>query len=491
MKFTRRSGILCHPTSLPSKYGIGDFGKSAYEFIDFLNDAGQKIWQILPLSPTGFGDSPYQSFSAFANNHYLISPDILVNSGLLSKSDLIEHPIFPDEEIDYGNVIKWKLTVFEKAFLSFTTSSDSNQETKFEKYCEDNKYWLEDYALFMSLKEHFNYSSWEFWEKKISNYEYDDVEKWKAKLKNKIKYHKWLQYTFFEQWLNLKSYANNKGISIIGDLPIFVAFDSADLWANPDLFILSVLAGVPPDYFSETGQLWGNPHYNWEKMKEDEYKWWRMRFILLIKLYDIIRIDHFRGFEAAWHIPYGEKTAKNGKWVKAPGRDFFHNIFKHLGCEIPIIAENLGVITEEVEDLRLTFDFPGMKVLQFAFDDFDAKNDFLPHNYEKNSVVYTGTHDNNTTIGWFNSINEDIKKYVLEYINSNGEEINWDFIRLILSSSSDTAIIPLQDILGLDNSARMNFPNTLGGNWKWRYKKEMLTDDILRRLKKLTKLYGR
>ncbi len=490
MKFERKSGILCHPTSFPSDYGIGDFGKGAFDFIDFLEKAKQKIWQILPLSPTGYGDSPYQSFSAFAGNHYLISPKKLVEKGLLKKEDIESHPQFPKHKVDYGNIIEWKMAILEKAFENFKQDSGHKEKIKLERFCKDNDYWINDYALFMSLKKHFDGKSWEDWDKDISNYEPQAVKKWTEKLNDSILYQKWLQFTFSEQWQEVKYYANEKNISIIGDLPIFVAYDSADLWSNPDLFIYSYIAGVPPDYFSSTGQLWGNPQYNWEKMKENDYRWWRQRFTKLLDIIDIIRVDHFRGFEASWYVYFDSENAIKGRWVKAPGEHLFDKVYEYMG-KLPIIAENLGVITPEVEALRNKYSFPGMRILQFAFDDFSSENGFLPHNYEQNTVVYTGTHDNDTTVGWFHSLNEDVKNYVKEYLNTDANEIQWDIIRAGHSSNADLSIIPMQDIFGLGTDSRMNYPGKDTGNWSWRYEQHMINDDLSNRLKRLTELYGR
>jgi 4-alpha-glucanotransferase len=490
LELTRRSGILLHPTCFPSQYGIGDMGYEAYEFLDFLHEAKVKLWQILPLGPTGYGDSPYQCFSAFAGNHLLISPDKLVEEGLLTKNDVIEKPGFYPEKVDYRMVTDWKIPRLEKAFSNFTSHATNAERSKLDRFARDNNHWLNDYAIFMAVKEYHGGKQWDAWEDGISHYEEESLNKWSDKLKEKIDYWKWIQYVFFKQWSDIKYYAQNKGISIIGDLPIFVSYDSSDLWSNPDQFLFSYVAGVPPDYFSETGQLWGNPQYRWERMKEDDYQWWRNRFSQLLKMIDIIRIDHFRGFEATWYIPFGKENAIQGEWVESPGEDFFQTVFKYFG-EIPILAENLGVITEEVENLRKKFNMPGMKVLQFAFEDFNPHNGFLPHNYEKNAVAYTGTHDNDTTLGWYNSMSDEVKHYVREYLESSGEQIHWDMIKAIFCSSAHYAIVPLQDFLGLGTEARMNFPSKIGDNWNWRYKREALSDGLKNRLRRLNELYGR
>ncbi len=488
----RACGILLHPTSFPSEYGIGELDDHAYKFIDFLKNAGQTLWQIFPLGPTGYGDSPYQSFSAFAGNPLLISLKFLKKKQLLSDQDLEELKKQPQGTIDYGFIVQKKYPILKKAFKKFI----KNPSADFKIFKEKNQYWLQDYSLFMSLKQYNNGKVWNQWDDDIKKREKSAIEKYKKLLKEEIEFHNFLQYEFFTQWTNLKKYANENGIKIIGDLPIFVAYDSADVWSNPELFKLDenynpyVVAGVPPDYFSEDGQRWGNPHYNWELMKKNKFSWWIERFKKLFELVDIIRVDHFRGFEASWEIPAQNNTAREGKWVKAPGYELFNTI-KDVFGKIPIIAEDLGFITPEVDKFRKHFGFPGMKILQFAFDK-DPENRFLPHNYSKNYIVYTGTHDNDTTLGWYKSLEPEIKQYVKDYILSKSEKtICWDMIRIAYASVANTAIIPLQDILCLDSEARMNFPSTLGNNWKWRYLKNNLNKKTANKLKKLAIIYGR
>lgn len=528
MNNKRKSGILLHPTSFPSSYGIGDLGQSAYNFIDFLVKAKQKIWQILPLGHTSFGDSPYQSFSTFAGNPLLISPDILVKKELLSKKDILDIPEFNQNKVDYGLVINYKTELYKIAYKNFKEKDNKDLKGKFQKFCNENSEWLDDYALFISLKNYFiqkrtntfetpeykeykkenikNMSensindcfygaSWTSWPKDIVQRKSAAINKWTETLKDDIEYYKFLQFEFFSQWIDLKKYANNNEIEIIGDIPIFVASDSADTWANKDLFHLdsngypTEVAGVPPDYFSETGQLWGNPLYDWEEHKKTGYSWWIKRIENTLKIVDILRIDHFRGFETYWSIPYGEKTAINGKWKKGPNRQIFDAINQKLG-KLPIIAEDLGELTEEVYELRDCLEFPGMKILQFAFD--TSKNDYLPHNYTTdNCLIYTGTHDNDTTIGWYNKLDNDTKDFLRRYLNVSGDDIAWDLIRLAFSSCARYAIIPIQDIMCLDAESRTNIPGKPEGNWQFRYTEDMLLDNMAEGLKYLSELFNR
>ncbi|ABA21444.1 4-alpha-glucanotransferase [Trichormus variabilis ATCC 29413] len=497
MPFIRSSGVLLHPTSFPSRFGIGDLGLEAYKFIDFLEKSYQQYWQVLPLGPTGYGNSPYMSYSALAGNHLLISPEKLLDEGLLSDEDFANLPNFPHEKVDFEQAAPIKIQLLKKACENFKTKASPLQQKGFAGFCETKGYWLDDYALFMALKDTNDSSSWHTWEPALAKREADVLEKVQRQLTDEIFYYKFIQYEFFRQWSELKSYANMKGIEIIGDIPIYVAHDSADVWANPDIFCLdeetgevALMAGVPPDYFSATGQLWGNPVYNWEELQKQDFKWWVQRFEAMLDYVDVIRIDHFRGFEAFWTVPQGEETAMNGEWVTAPGEELFDAIKQKLG-KLPVLAEDLGVITPEVEALRDKYEFPGMKVLQFAFGS-DPGNPFLPFNYSRNFVVYTGTHDNDTTVGWFNTANDYEKNNLLLYLGSvSPEGIHWDLIRLALSSVANQAIIPLQDILGLGNEARMNFPSIAEGNWAWRYDSATLKDELSDRLKILTKLYGR
>lgn len=488
----RRSGILLHISSLPNEFGIGSLGKEAYEFVDFLVESGQSLWQILPLGHTSYGDSPYQCFSAFAGNPHFINLDFLKDEGLLKEEDYLDENYGENIEIvDYGLIFKVRNKILKKAYNSF---KNKKSNLKFKLFKEENKFWLEDYSLYMAIKESFNLVSWINWDEDIRIRKSEELEKYKIKLRDEIEYYKFIQFKFFEQWFNLKEYANKNNIEIIGDLPIYVAEDSADIWSNPDMFEvdedkrLKFVAGCPPDAFSETGQLWGNPIYDWKYLKNDDYKWWVTRIKESLKMYDVIRIDHFRGFESFWQIPYGEKTAINGKWIKGPGNELFNKVKEELG-EVNIIAEDLGVLTNEVIEMLKKTEFPGMKVLQFAFSGED--NLYLPYNYEKDTVAYTGTHDNGTVKGWFkNSSKEEVEK-AKEYLYLKDKDFSYSFIRAIWESVSETAIGTMQDFLELDDISRMNTPSTLGGNWQWRMKKTDLNKDLAERIYNLTKLYGR
>jgi len=506
VSFPRSSGILLHPTSLPGRFGIGDLGPEAYAFVDFLAASRQTLWQVLPLGPTGYGDSPYQCFSAFAGNTLLVSPERLVAEGLLSAEDLAGAPAFPEERVDFGNVIEFKNALLKTAFERFKRTADVDLRAYFDNFSRQASHWLEDYALYRALKDEQNGRAWNEWEPALTRRDAAALMSARERLREQVDAQKFYQFLFFKQWAALKAYCQEKGIKLVGDIPIFVARDSADVWMNPDQFKLDengnpvVVAGVPPDYFSATGQFWGNPIYNWDRMLRDGFRWWIERVRATLAHLDIVRIDHFRGFAASWEIPGGDKTAERGQWVNVPGRELFTAIKQALG-DLPIIAEDLGVITPDVEALRDDFGLPGMRILQFAFGG-DALNIDLPHNYVRNSVVYTGTHDNDTTVGWFNSEAgagstrdsaqvERERKFCLAYLDSDGAEIHWDFIRAVLASVADTAIIPLQDVLGLGGEARMNLPNSTSGNWSWRFKAGALTNEIGERLKTLTELYGR
>lgn len=498
MLFERSSGVLLHPSSLPGRFGIGDLGVEAYEFVDFLERARQKLWQILPLGPTGFGESPYQCFSAFAGNANLISPDKLVEAGLLRLEDIGEIPDFRRDMIEFDSVIKYKGTLFERAYQTFSKGNFNTLREEYNSFIQENKSWLDNYAFFMALKEAHGGIAWNEWESDIASRKNDAMRTWSESLSERICYYKFIQFIFSIQWRELKAYANSKGIKIVGDIPIFVSYDSSDVWASPDLFDLDskgyprVVAGVPPDSFTADGQLWGNPHYNWEKMKKIGYKWWIDVIRNILQNVDIVRIDHFRGFESYWEIPYGDKTAAGGRWVKGPGEDLFSAIENVLGM-LPIIAEDLGYITPEVLALRERFDFPGMNILLFAFGGSGTENRFLPYNHNRNSVVYTGTHDNDTVWGAFSKYPEEVKDYVKDFMNTqeNGPDISWDYIRTAFSSAATMAIIPMQDLMCLGTEARMNVPGTLGGNWVWRYEKSMLDREIEKKLRRLTELYGR
>jgi 4-alpha-glucanotransferase len=495
MKTERSSGILLHPTSLPGKYGIGTLGKEAFRFIDFLEKSKQKLWQILPLGPTGFADTPYQCFSSAAGNPLLIDLDILVRENLLDKKDLASMASFGNGLVDFGKVIRKKYPLLKKALKAFRKHAEKEQKKDFREFTVNNKKWLEDYSLFMSLKEHFKQKPWYQWEKPLKMKIEAALKPFRTLLKDRIEFHKFIQYLFFRQWLAVKDYAHQKNIRIIGDIPLYVALDSVDAWANTGLFQFDreknpiAVGGVPPDYFSATGQLWGNPLYRWNVMQKDHYRWWIERIKSNLVLYDIIRIDHFRGFAAYWAVPYGDKTAENGKWIPCPGKELFKQIRDELG-EIPIIAEDLGVITDDVEELRDSFGLPGMKILQFAFDSGET-NDYIPYNFIKNCIAYTGTHDNDTIKGWFDKAKPADRKFVLDYMDSNEKDICRDFLRLAWASVANTAIVPMQDLLELGNKARMNLPGTTINNWMWRAKKKDFPTGLAQDLAKLTFLYGR
>ncbi len=496
--FPRSAGVLVHPTSFPSRYGIGDLGESAYRFIDFLVATKQSLWQILPLGPTGYGDSPYQSFSAFAGNPLMLSPDLLVQDGYLPLAATTHVPAFPSDKVDFGWVIPYKNGLVQQAYAHFVAHGTAAQRAAFATFQQTHAHWLDDYALFMALKQHHvdhEGGVWNTWPTEIAQRQPQAMAAWGQKLAAEVALYQFSQFLFFEQWFRLKSYANERGIQIVGDIPIFVAFDSADVWGNPHLYHLdetgapTVIAGVPPDYFSATGQRWGNPLYKWEVMEADGFAWWLDRIQATLSMVDIVRIDHFRGFEAYWEIPATEPTAMNGRWVKAPGMALFHTLRDKMG-HLPIIAEDLGVITPEVEELRDTFGLPGMKILQFGFGG-ERNSAFLPHGFTANSVVYTGSHDNETTLGWYRNASTEEQDHVRRYVARDGNDIVWDMIRLALASVSNTAVIPLQDLMQLGNEARMNFPGKVGGYWSWRYLPHMLTDIIAYRLREMTVVYGR
>lgn len=471
--FPRSSGVLLHPTSLPGRYGIGDLGDMAYRFVDWLEANGQSIWQMLPLGPTSYGDSPYQTLSAFAGNPNLISLDKLVEDGFLQADDLREVPPFPNDHVDYGWIIPYHHEKLRMAYQGFKRSANADQKHAFENWCADHAFWLEDFALFMALKNYHGGRPWVEWAEGVALSQPAELKKAREQFAEPIAEQRFRQWIFFKQWYALKYYANRKGIRLFGDMPIFVAHDSADVWSNRGEYYLDekgqpiVIAGVPPDYFSPTGQRWGNPLYRWDVMQGDGYTWWISRFRAILSLVDYIRVDHFRGFEAYWEIPATEETAIKGEWKPGPGMDFFHKVKAALG-DLPIIAEDLGVITEGVERLRDDFGLPGMKVLQFAWS--EPKNVFLPHNHSLNSIVYTGTHDNNTTIGWWLSEADDgVRSFMREYIGHDPHEINWEMVRIAMQSPAHTAIFPMQDILNLGAEARMNTPGKQGGNWTWRF----------------------
>jgi len=529
MALQRSSGVLAHPTMFPSRFGIGDLGAGTAAFIDFLAKGGQTIWQVLPLNPTSFGDSPYQSFSTFAGNHLLISPELLTEDGLLTDGDFADLPVFDEERVEYGKVIACKTELFEKAFTRFEESASRAQKMALTRFCNANADWLDGYSLFVAVKLHFIHerafafrspayrayaaaqkgiltknqvndyfygAMWQTWPSELAAREEKAVKYWTKKLDRSIRFQKFLQFQFAAQWAAVKAYAGKKGVRLVGDIPIFVALDSADTWCNPELFRLdekgspSVVAGVPPDYFSATGQLWGNPLYNWDIHEQTGYAWWVRRVESVLRLVDEVRIDHFRGFESYWEIPAGHKNAVRGHWVKGPGRALFDAIRAKLGG-LPIIAEDLGIITPEVEALRDELGLPGMKVLQFGFD-AGMKNLNMPHNFKtSNLVVYTGTHDNDTSVGWYEDAPEPVQDQFRRYMNVSGKGASWDMIRLAFLSIAAYAVVPVQDVLLLDSTARMNAPGIAQGNWQVRLQEGALTDELAEGLLYLAKLGDR
>ncbi|HNY13199.1 MAG TPA: 4-alpha-glucanotransferase [Candidatus Wallbacteria bacterium] len=500
IKFKRSFGVLLHPTSLPGRYGIGDLGEAAYKFVDYLKLSGATLWQTLPMGPTGFGDSPYACFSAFAGNPLLISPDMLVAEGLLVPADIEYIPAFSETKVNFGLVINYKRSLFNKAYENFRKLKSGPAVREYESFlAENDALWLDDFALFMALKERNNGAVWSDWDRSLVRREKKAISIARSELRDQIGFFKFLQFEFFKQWLALKKYANANGVKLVGDIPIFVAYDGADAWVHPEIFCLDAkgkpvaVAGVPPDFFSKTGQYWGNPVYDWKALKRSGFAWWIARFKNTLVLFDIIRIDHFRGFEAYWEIPASEKTAVNGKWVKAPGLELFRAIRKSLGT-LPIIAEDLGVITPEVERLRDEFGFYGMKILQFGFsgNDGDAAK-YLPHTFNSShALVYTGTHDNETTAGWYENLDPKVQKFVRDYTGSDGKNVARDMVKLAMSSVCDIAIVPFQDIIGIDNAGRMNTPGTFGEkNWSYRLRGADLKMMDALQIKKYCRLFGR
>ncbi|MFW5650430.1 MAG: 4-alpha-glucanotransferase [Acetivibrio ethanolgignens] len=491
----RASGILLAVASLPSEYGIGTFSREAYDFVDMLHRAGQKYWQILPLGPTGYGDSPYQSFSTFAGNPYFIDLVALTEEGLLEEAECRACDFGNNKRyINYEKIYLSRFSLLKKAYERFLQKNTSD----FKRFCKRNEFWLRDYSLYMAVKNHFDGVSWAEWDEDIKLRRPEAIEKYEKELSEEMDFYSFLQYKFDEQWRALKEYANEKGIKIIGDIPIYVAFDSADSWANPKLFQFDednmpvAVAGCPPDGFSATGQLWGNPLYDWDYHKKTGYEWWIQRISHCFYLYDIVRVDHFRGFDEYYSIPFGEETAVNGVWKQGPGLELFEIIKERIG-HLPIIAEDLGFLTDSVIKLVKDTGYPGMKVLEFAFDSREISN-YLPHTYERNCVVYTGTHDNDTLMGWYEKLNQEDKCLAEDYTGNchiPEEKIYWSFIRLALGSVADTAIIPMQDYLGLGSEARMNTPSTLGDNWKWRMRKDEFTEELAEKMKRLVWIFGR
>ena len=488
----RSNGVLMHISSLPGNTGIGTLGKPAYDFVDFLKKSSQTYWQILPICPTSYGDSPYQSFSTFAGNPYFIDFELLVGQDFLQKKDYENISWGSDEtQVDYGLLYEQR----HKLFSIIQKNFEKNTPADFESFCKENAFWLDNYSLFMAIKDAHNGVSFLEWEKEIINREEQSLKKWTEKCSDRINYYKILQYLFFAQWNNLKKYANDNGIKIIGDIPIYVAADSADVWSSPEQFMLdenhipTEVAGCPPDGFSADGQLWGNPVYNWDYMKKDNYSWWKKRLEMSLKNFDVLRIDHFRGFDSYYCIPFGDTTAKNGVWKKGPGTALFEEIKKCYG-ELPIIAEDLGFLTDSVRQMLKDVGYPGMKVLQFAFDSRE-NSDYLPHSYSKNSVVYTGTHDNDTVIGWTSSAPAEDYSNAKKYLRTNDKNFPTEMMLAAIESVSNTCILCMQDLIGLDGSARMNTPSTVGNNWKWRATQNQITENISEFLSYYTKLYNR
>jgi 4-alpha-glucanotransferase len=489
------SGILLHPSSLPGPDGIGDIGPEAYEWVNFLVQSGCNLWQLLPLGPTGYGDSPYQCFSAFAGNPFLISSTLLIDEGLLLLEDLQDRPDFSTESVDFGPVIQWKLKLLDRAYNNFVQKQPEEITEKFQQFINQEQDWLFDFALFMAIKEVNGGLSWDYWDDGLRKRDRKALKNFQDENKTLIESHMFKQFLFFTQWTGLKNYANDQGIKIIGDIPIFISFDSSDAWSNPELFYFdedfkpTVVAGVPPDYFSATGQLWGNPLYRWEVHKQDRYKWWLKRINSTLKLFDFIRLDHFRGFVNYWEVPAGNETAEIGQWLPGPGADFFEVMQNELGV-LPIIAEDLGEISTDVYKLRDQFDLPGMKILQFAFSS-DPEDPFLPHNYPVNCVAYTGTHDNDTVLGWYQSAPVEEKDFCRRYLARSGENISWDLIRAVWSSVAKITIAPLQDFLGLGTEARMNYPGRPSGNWSWRVLPHQINSELAQRINEINFLYSR
>ncbi|HVN56643.1 MAG TPA: 4-alpha-glucanotransferase [Anaerolineaceae bacterium] len=495
MKFKRAGGVILHPTSFSGPDGIGDLGPEAYQWVEMLARTGSTLWQVLPLGPTGYGDSPYQSFSAFAGNPYLVSTTMLLDEGLLRREDLADRPDFPADVVDYGPVIEWKIKLLDRASCHYQDRPKSNLKQEFQKFQNDQANWLEDFALFMAIKESESGASWNYWPKPLRKRDPEALGEFKKGHEKSILDHTFRQFLFFRQWSQLRKYANQKGVRIIGDAPIFVAYDSADVWAHPELFYLdedenpTVVAGVPPDYFSPTGQLWGNPLYRWDVHHDTGYAWWIERLRSCLNLFDYIRLDHFRGFVGYWEVPAGMLTAEIGEWKAGPGERFFDAIAREYP-DMPIIAEDLGEITQDVIDLRVRYHLLGMKILQFAFST-DPDDPFLPHNYPANCVAYTGTHDNDTSLGWYQTAPESERDLCRRYLARSGDDLSWDFIRAVWGSVAIISMAPMQDLLSLESEARMNFPGRPSGNWRWRMPANAFNESVANRLKEMNFLYGR
>ncbi len=499
-KRERMSGVLVHPTSFPSRYGIGDLGKGAEEFVDFLAASHQHIWQVLPLGPTGFGDSPYQSLSAFAGQPYIISPDLLKEDGLLTDEDLKDPPSSDPGKVDYGTVIPYKMGLLAKAYEHYLSMEGEEKEVlrkELEAFTKKDSYWLSDYALFMAVKNDSEGRCWLDWDEEIRDGKAAAKKEYAEKLKDQVAFYEFIQFLFERQWQRIRLYAAKKDVWIIGDMPIFMSIDCTDVWASKKLFKLdskgypTEVAGVPPDYFSAEGQLWGNPLYDWDYQEKTGYKWWISRIKRQLELVDFVRIDHFRGFESYWAVPYGSENAIKGQWRKGPGLKLFHALKRELGEDVPIIAEDLGIITEEVDRLRDACGFPGMKVLQFGFGDMND-NTHMPHFYKTtNCVCYTGTHDNETTVGWYQHQPEEVKDRVRLYGNCDGGGVSLDFIRFAMGSIAKYAVFPIQDLLQLGNEARMNTPGVAAANWAFRYEEGALKDWMRDWLVRYTRIYNR
>jgi 4-alpha-glucanotransferase len=506
MRFPRSSGVILHPTSLPGPYGAGDLGPEARRFIEFLAEAGQKIWQVLPLNPPGYGNSPYQCLSAFAGNPLLISLELLAEQGLLEDDDLGEVPELPATSIDYEKVIAFRMAKLGKAAARFFSTRNGAGKAEYEKFCVEHAAWLGDYALFMAAKDAHGGLAWTEWEAELAAREPAALARWSERLAEEIAAHKFWQFEFFRQWDALREACRGRGIRIMGDLPMYVAHDSSDVWTTPELFWLDEwgkplkVSGIPPDCFSESGQVWDNPTYRWERLREDGYGWWIRRLRGVMRLFDMVRIDHFRGFESYYEIPAGETTAVHGTWMKGPGMELFEALERESGA-LPIVAENLGEITPEAEAIRQRFELPGMAILQFAFGNDPRRESFLPHNYERNLVACTGGLDNDTTVGWWAGATGDSRhskdnlrrerEAASVYLNLRGERIEWAMIRALMASAADTVLIPMQDLLRLGSSARMNVPGRMTGNWRWRYEWAQVRPELAQRVRALSELYGR
>lgn len=495
MRFPRHSGVLLHPTSLPGPHGSGDLGSAAFHFVDWLQAAGQKLWQILPLGGIGPGNSPYMSSSAFAGNLLLIAMDDLLQHGWLTPADLTPDAGFETRRQNFAAVWPWRMERLARAAHAFAQDANPQQQTEFAAFCVGHADWLDNYALFMSLAEHYQWKDWCEWDDSLARRTPVAMEQACTQHAQRIAFWKFCQWRFFAQWLRLRAYANQRGIRIVGDAPIFIAYQSAEVWARQDLFDLNpdgrprVVAGVPPDYFSETGQRWGNPLYRWSAHAGEGYAWWIARIRRTFELVDLVRIDHFRGFASYWEVPASEPTAMKGQWLPGPGAPLFDAIHEALG-PLAIIAEDLGEVTPDVEVLRRSFAFPGMRILQFAFGD-DSTNNFLPHRHQHDTVVYTGTHDNDTTRGWWNSASDKERQYLCDYLGVDGSDVHWDLIRAACASVADTAIHPMQDILGLGTEHRMNFPGKCEGYWEWRFEWSQVLPEHASRLAHLCRVYGR